>query len=200
MSLSTYTLLKAEIANHLDRDNNSDIDTFIDLAEARHKREVRIREMITRTEFTVDSRYEDLPDGFLEMKSLRLLTDPLTVLTETNQHEMNRVRRETTGKPKYFTVSSDIEFDRSPDESYTGEILYYKEQTALSDGNPSNDILSRAPDLYLYGALLASAPFLINDERMRVWGELYTSALNRINAMDRRLSGPLASRVAGATP
>ena len=200
MALDTYANLKAEIASHLDRDNDDTIDSFIDLAEARHKRDVRIREMLTRSSLTVDDRYVALPTGFLEAKTLRLLTTPITVMTYLNQHEMNRVRSSTTGKPTYFTVHSQFEFDKDPDSSYSGEIIYYKSQTALSDSNTSNDILSRAPDLYLYGALVASAPFLLNDERIQVWAELYKEARDRVNLMDRRGVGPLVARAAGATP
>jgi hypothetical protein len=77
MAVDSYSNLKAEIANHLDRDDlTSDIDTFIDLCEARHKRDIRIRELITRDSITCDARYEDLPTGFLEAISFRLLTDP----------------------------------------------------------------------------------------------------------------------------
>lgn len=201
MSLADYDGLKSAIADHLDRDDLTDqIDDFIDLAEARHKREVRIREMLTRSSLTVDDRYVDLPTGFLEAKTLRLLTTPVTVMTYLNQHEMNRVRSETTGKPTYFTVHSQFEFDKSPDSSYSGEVIYYKSQTALSDSNTSNDILSKAPDLYLYGALVASAPFLLNDERIQVWAALYKDAKDALNLMDRRGVGPLVARAAGATP
>ncbi len=202
MSVDTYDNLKTEIANHLDRDDlSSDIDTFIDLCEARHKREVRIREMVAREDLTVDSRQESLPSGFLEMVNLRLLTNPVTVVQEINLHEMTRIRTESTGKPIYFTCyGNEIEFNQSPDSAYSGEIVYYKEQTALSGSNTTNDILTRAPDLYLYGALLAAAPFLMNDERLMTWEKLYTSARDAINMQDRKLAGPLVSRVVGATP
>jgi hypothetical protein len=200
MSISTYTLLKAEIANHLDRDNDASIDSFIDLAEARHKREVRIRQMITREDITVNARQVSLPAGFLEMINLKLLTAPVTVLNEVSIHEMNRLRIESSGRPKYYAMYGEIEFDRSPDSAYTGEIIYYKSLDALDNDNQSNAILERAPDLYLYGALLASAPFLMNDERIQVWSALYSSALEGINSMDKRRAGPLVSRVVGATP
>lgn len=201
MSVDTYANLKTEIANHLDRDDlASDIDTFIDLAEARHKREVRIRQMLTRSALTVSARQVSLPTGFLELKTLRLLTDPVTVLDEVNIDEMNRLRSETTGKPTRFVVTSEFEFDKSPDQSYSGEIIYWKAQTALSDSNTTNDILDNVPDLYLYGSLLAAEAFLGDDPRLNTWGELYKMARDDANAVARRRAGPLVSRVVGATP
>lgn len=201
MALTTYDNLKTAIADHLDRDDlSSHIDDFIDLAEARHKREVRIREMITRSSLTVDSRYESLPTGYLEGISLRLLTSPVTVLTYVNPFEMTQRRSETTGKPTYFTSHTQLEFDKAADQSYSGEILFYKSLTALSASDTSNDLLTRAPDAYLYGALLASAPFLLNDERMKVWGSLYEQAVESVNALDRKTIGPKIARAHGPCP
>jgi len=202
MSLDTYANLKTDIAAWLERDDLTDqIDTFIDLAEAKHKREVRIRDMVTRASLTVNARYVNLPSGFLEPMSLRLLTNPVTVLNSVSHYEMSRVRVETTGKPKYYSFNgTEIEFDRAADQSYDGEILYYAELTPLSDDDTTNAILTRAPDLYLYGALIAAEPYLMNDPRIQTWAALYNSGVTAINAMDRKKPGPLFSRVMGATP
>lgn len=202
MSLDTYANLKTEIANHLERsDLTSDIDTFIDLAEERHRADVRIREMVSRSSLTINARYVNLPSDLLQPISLRILTDPVTVLNAVSPHEMTRIRVESTGKPTSYCISgSEIEFDKAPDSSYSGEIRYYAEQTALSDANTTNDILTRAPSLYLYGALLAAEPFLMNDARIQTWAALYDAARDGINTMDRKRSGPLVSKVVGATP
>jgi hypothetical protein len=203
MAVDSYSNLKAEIANHLDHDNlTSDIDTFIDLAEARHKRDIRIRELITRGSITCDARYEDLPTGFLEAISFRLLTDPVTLLEYKSPSELTLYRSETSGKPLYYTIGAQIEFDKAPDSSYSGELLYHKAATALSDSNTSNPILVRAPDAYLYGALLATAPFLQHDERIAIWADLYKSAVDALKqaARQERAVGPLVSRVRGPAP
>jgi hypothetical protein len=72
----------------------------------------------------------------------------------------------------------------------------------LDDTNTSNGLLVRAPDAYLYGALVASAPFLASDERLQVWEMLYSAARDGLLLSDRqgRYGTALASRVAGATP
>jgi len=203
MGLSTYADLKTAIGAHLDRsDLSSYLDDFIDVAEAMHQRDIRIREMIQRDAISIDDRQESVPSGTLEIISLRLLTTPVTVLTYVNPHEMNRLRAEITGKPTYFTIHEEIEFDVEPAETYSGEIIYYKAITALSSGDTTNALLTKAPDLYLYGSLLAAAPFLMADQRIQVWGGLYKSGVEALNARARqaRVVGPLVSRVAGATP
>jgi len=203
MPLDSYANLKTAVEGHLDRsDLTSYTDDFIDIAESMHARDIRIREMIQRDAITIDDRQESVPSGVLEIISLRLLTTPVTVLEYVNLHEMNRRRQEVTGRPALFTIHEQIEFDVEPAESYSGEIVYYGAVTALSSGNTSNAILVKAPDLYLYGALLASAPFLLADERLQVWGGLYKAGVAAVNgrAREGRVMGPLKSRVAGATP
>ena len=214
MSLESYSALKTEIANHLDRsDLTSDIDTFIDICEARNKRELRLadgsvippvllNDMQTRTSLTVNARHVSVPAGLIQAKHLRLLTSPVTVLTEVSAFEMSRIRTETNGKPEFFTVHADIEFNKAPDASYSGEIIYYDTLTALSDSNTTNALLDEAPDIYLYGALAAAEPFLMHDERVAIWNGLYVDGRTGLAGTQRRRNktGPLFSRVAGARP
>jgi hypothetical protein len=204
VALDSYSNLKASIADHLDRDDlTSFVDDFIDLAETRHKRDIRLRESITREAITIDARYENFPTGFLEGISFRLLTDPVTPLQYVPPEDMARYREESTGKPRFYTLlGTQFEFDKTPDSSYSGEVLFHKAATPLSDSNTSNAILVRAPDAYLYGSLLASAPFLQHDERIEVWAALYKSAVDALKQAARqdRYSGRLVSRVYGDNP
>lgn len=203
MALDSYANLQTAIANHLDRDDLTEhIPDFITIAESLHKDEIRIREMIEREALTVDGRYEDLPSGFLAPVTFRLLTNPVTKLGYLTQDKMDEMRRESTGRPQWFTIHAQIEFDVAPDDSYSGEAIYWRELTALSDANPSNDLLTRSPGCYLYGALAAAAPFLMDDERLPVWNAMYEKCRDGVNEAARkgRHAGPLIARVPGALP
>src|SRR5215831_7318113 len=150
MALDTYANLKVTITNFLDRDDLSVyVDDFIDLAEARHKREILCKEMIARSQATLGGMFLALPTRFNKMKTIRLLTDPITMLEEVNLHEMNRERDSGTGKPMFFCVHEEIEFDVVPDDTYTAEIIYYANFLPLDDTNTVNALLTRAPDAYL---------------------------------------------------
>jgi len=59
--------------------------------------------------------------------------------------------------------------------------MYYAKVPTLSDSNETNWLLTHHPDIYLYGALLHSAPYLKEDERAQTWAALYTSAVERVN-------------------
>lgn len=201
MALASYSDLKTALAAHLNRsDLTSYLDDFIDIAEARHQREIRLREMLTRASIAVDNRQIAVPSGVLEIISFRLLTEPVTVLEEVNLHEMNRLRKEITGCPWKFTIHEEIEFDVEPDTSYGGEIVYYEALTALSDANTSNSLLAKAPDVYLYSALVAASPFLGADERIPTWDAFYRAGRDALNlrASSSRRVGPLVPRIAGA--
>lgn len=203
MALDTFANLKTAIANHLERDDlTSDIPDFITLAETRHKNKIRFREMIKRSQASVTDRFLALPTDFLEAQTLRLLTSPVTVLEEINLHQMNRVRSATNGTPSFFTVHEEFEFDVVPDSAKTAEIIYYSEIAALSDSNTSNVLLARSPDAYLYGALVAAAPFVMDDRRIQTWDGLYKTAEEGLSDSDMggRNIGPLVSSIVGATP
>jgi len=70
-------------------------------------------------------------------------------------------------------------------------LLYYAKTTALSSSNADNWLLLEAPDVYLYGALLHSAPYLGEDERIAVWGQMYSASVMRLNeeSENARFSG-----------
>ena len=203
MALDTFANLKTAIANHLERDDlTSEIIDFITLAESRHKNKIRFREMIKRSQASLTGRFLALPIDFLEAKTIRLLTNPVTVLEEVNLHQMNRVRRAATRTPAFFTVHEEFEFDVTPDTAKTAEIVYYAELAALSDSNASNALLARSPDAYLYGALVAAAPFVMDDRRIQTWDGLYKTAEGELSDADRRGQniGPLVSSIVGPTP
>ena len=65
-------------------------------------------------------------------------------------------------------------------------MYYYGKIPSLSASNATNQILENFPDVYLYGSLVHSAPFLGDDQRLQVWGSLYQSSLNAINGQSER--------------
>lgn len=207
MAITTYSELTAAVSDWLDRDDlSAQVETFISLAEARFKREIRIREMETREELTIpkDARYVALPDGLLAVRSLRIqMPQGLRMfrhdVLEISADEMAQRSRQNAKCPQFFTIwNGQIEFDGPADQEYTAELFCWSELPALSS-DTTNALLERAPDVYLYASLSASAPFLLNDERIPVWEGFYQEARDRLNQGERayRRSGPLTVRIPG---
>lgn len=165
MSLDTYANLKAEIRDWCHRNDQPDdkIDNYIDLAEqtmfANDVETLMIREEESRERATTSttSRYLALPDGYLSMRSLKIIPtsgDPWDVKFRAPEH-LKVYDESSTGRPTRFTVTSQIEFNRVSDEAYTVEMNLLKTITALSDANTTNAVLTNYPSIYLDGALWA---------------------------------------------
>ncbi len=192
----TYTQLQADIAGFLNRDDlSATIPTFIRLAEAQMMRDVRHWRMEATATLTFASGFTDLPEDWLETIRLQIDGKPMEL---ASLEEIARWRRsEATGRPRYFAhVAGQFEVWPRPDGSREGELLYRARIPALSDAEPENWLLTEAPDAYLYGSLIQSAPYLIEDDRSQVWGSLYAAAVQNLNiASDRaRHSGPIRIR------
>ena len=191
MAISNYSELKAAIADWLNRSDLTDsIPDFIVLAEARHKRDFKIRRMETRvTANTVaDSEFYSLPDNYVAMRNIQLNTDPKTPLEYLTPEQIDRIHAGSSkGKPKaYSIIGNNIQLRPTPDSAYQIEILYFKHFTALSDSNTTNDMLTHHPDAYLYGALVEAEPYLQNDKRIQVWSSYYDRAKNDIISSNER--------------
>ena len=193
MALDTYDNLKSEIASFLNRDDlTANIDTFIDLAETRHARDLRIREMeavSTSITTVAGTQSYDLPTGYLELRYAMLQTSPYTMLQYMTPADFFRVYNEGegTGMPVYYTiVGKKIYLGHSPDSANVLELGFFQRATALSSSNTTNDILTNFPDLYLYGSLAETSPFLMQDERLQVWSSLYKEGVRTANESAQR--------------
>ncbi len=75
MAISTYTELKASIANWLNRSDLTDeiADDFIKLTEADFNAKLRIRQMEQIDTVTIDEETETVPTGIYSVRSFYLL-------------------------------------------------------------------------------------------------------------------------------
>ena len=193
MALTTYTELKASLADWLNRtDLTSAIADFISLAEAQMERQLRTRQMIVRANatFAAAAEYGTVPDDFMEVKSIKLDTNPVTSLTFQTIDAMDQLSNTTylsSGKPLYFTVvGNQFRLLPIPDGAYTADLVYYAKLTKLSSTVATNFLLTQAPDVYLYGSLLQAAPYLQDDARISVWSSLYAAGLEQLQVADDR--------------
>jgi hypothetical protein len=193
MALDTFAGLKATIADYLNRDDlTTIIPSFITLAEAKFNRKLRVRQMIKRAEGQINTAFFAYPSDWLQAKEFVLNTNPtvrLQYIDESYSNELRATRFVAVGRPLYYTiVGTQLEFTPTPDTTYSAELTYYAKIPALSDSNTSNWLLAYAPDLYLYGALMEATPYLKDDERLAVWGQLYANSLGDIEVADQRAS------------
>jgi hypothetical protein len=176
--ITDYASLQTAISDTLDR-ADLPVTTFIRLAEAAIGRELRHWRMESREEAAVLARFVALPTGWKETVRMSISGGADLDLVSDAEMASMRARNSTGGSPLFYALTAgQIELYPAPDGNYTLEHVFKAAVPALSDSNTSNWLLDEAPDAYLYGALIHSAPYLVEDARLSTWGALYTSAID----------------------
>ena len=213
MAISTYTELQAAVANWLARDDLTlRVPEFITLAEAKFNRVLLHPKMEARDTLTVDTNlsdpeFLDLPTDFQTMRSARLSgvtgKPRLAFMTQTQMDDYRYSTDNVTDQPVYFSIVGDqMELAPTPNEDFDVEIVYRANIPALAS-NSTNWLLTLAPDLYLYGALLEASPYIKNDARIAVWGSAVATVIEQLNTHGERQnfdSGPTTVWLPGVTP
>ena len=187
MAITNYATLQTAVADFLNRDDlTAVIPTFIQLAEAQFSRELRHWRQQRRVTTTVDEQFENLPSDFIEAIHFYIdgqhgeKTIEFASMAEISRRK--QVLSGTGGEPVVYTLNSgQIEFIPVPDDSYPLTMVYYAKLPQLSVTDDENWVLTYYPDLYLYGALMHSAPYLQEDARTQVWAQLYAAAVQNAN-------------------
>jgi hypothetical protein len=115
MALDTYANLKTAIADWAARTDTSvtdSVDDFIDMAEAKMWKKLRLRSMEQRSTATTSTsnRYLALPTDFVAMRRLRLENgDDKYKLRQYDAASLSI--QSNSGTPYGFSVTSQIEFD-----------------------------------------------------------------------------------------
>jgi hypothetical protein len=202
MTITNYGTLKTAIADTLNRDDlTSVIPQFVTLAHAQFNRRLRSHRQITRGSLTINTQFEALPADWLETIRITMDANPIRVLTQISMDDLTRYRTATdnnTDAPGYFAHNgTDIELFQTPSTSYTGEITYYAKITALSADGDTNWLLTNHPDVYLYGSLVHTAPYLKDDARIAVWAGLLAQSMTEIEDESNaaRFGSPLRMRM-----
>ena len=209
MAISTYTDLKSAVADWLNREDlTSVIPTFVSLVEASLNRTLRVRDMLTRADLTWSGSSGEvvpLPSDFLELYSLEQTYPPDANVNPPLQYvgidEMKRYKKtlpqSSGGQTRYFTIFGNyLDLVPTPPDSLPLTLTYYASVPALSTSEPTNWLLTKSPDIYLYGSLLHAAPYLKNDERANVWGAGYQAAVANLQADSERAMRPTTALIA----
>ena len=218
-AFENYNGLKAAIAEWLMRkDLEPQIPQFIRLAEAELDTVLRTREMIHRSRTTAKTQYIALPADWKKAKNVQRVADSkalgLMAFDEIDRYraDLKAGRRHNDGRgPAFYALVGDtMELAPAPSSEAPHEIemIYYAQVPRLRDAKlpgevgavDTNWLLQDYPAIYLYGALVHSAPFLKEDERVPVWQNLYQQAVASANQSDAdsRFSGaPMTRRGTG---
>lgn len=192
-SITSMSDLFTEITRLLDGDDPEVSDLSVDTlgrllvdAQKRIYRDVKSR--WNEVEFSgvaVTGNFAPLPDDF---ESPSIAHFGRQALIATDETVLRDYWASTGGIEKYFAVAG---------SSYTfwpaiadGTLLqgrYYARLPDVSDDNLADNVLfQNADDVFVYGALVESAPFFGAKEQMPVWESKYGSIVETLNLHSQR--------------
>lgn len=214
-----YQGLCNKIADTLNRqDLTSVIPDFTVLATARIQRDMaRIKHpyAISRAQASVVNNYSPLPIDFLSVYQLADQDTSQALIYITPDQSMTVQAQgwnpdtavvpvigayyTPTGNTTYFTIIGNrIRLVPPPGVASptTLDLWYLTTLAALNTTNTTNWALTRYPDLYLYAALVHTAPYLKSDERVALWDGMYQQILRDIEVEADRATRPQSKLVA----
>lgn len=204
--ITTYAELVTELdgtSGYLHRtDLTAKIPDFIKLAESKINRKLRL--LLGETESTltatIGSRLMAVPTRF---------GSPIELWDTTNEPRTKMLYMQpdllpvttTNGASEYYTVDGAFIATENPaDVAYTYTLRY---QTKFNlETTSTNTILDNYPDIYVYGALLASIPFTRDYKNFDVWNALYSNAIDEAmtDSNVTRRKALLRTEFAGSRP
>lgn len=187
MAITTYTELQTAVADWLNRsDLSSKVPDFIALTEADVNRRLRCRQMEAEytgnlTAGTANYGLSSLASDLAAIRQVNVTSGGYTYVMNyisMQQYIQRHPAGSGTGLPTDYTVvGNTLKFGPVPDSDYGWSLWYYRTIPALSSSNTTNWLLTRHPDVYLYGSLVAATPYIEDDPRLQTWGSLYENAL-----------------------
>jgi len=205
MAIQNLGDLKTAVGTWLNRaDLTSYIPDFIRLGEQRifyggddpHLTEpLRIPAMMARDTGAISSGAISFPTRFLE--SIRIGANsglgywPLDYLSPQRFSEYIN----SDAQPTVYTImNNQIETAGTGAADYIHD--YYQAFSTLTADADTNWVLTNAPGIYLYAALIESSPFLVDMTMFNGWLAMYKSQVASVNHTTKRYAGgSLAARV-----
>lgn len=201
-AITNYSTLQSAIADYLNRaDLTSQIPMFIQFVEADLNTRLRCREMVVRATTTSDEEFVELPPDFLQALNLQIVggKTPLRYVT-LDEADQIKAAQIYTQVVVYTIVDDAIELVPAPATNVEIEMVYYQKVPSLSNVETTNWLLMKSPDVYLYGALVHAAPFLMDDQRVNTFASFYSQRVEALNLdSDRAVhsGSPLVARPKG---
>ncbi len=192
MAITSYAELQAAVRDWLGRANDTVYLTDTRVADAIRLAEVdiyerlRVREMEASADLTINAQSIAITTDLIGVRRLYITSDPFVELEFMAPPQFwGTFAANITGRPRAFTMEGDnFVFGPAPDATYTGKLLYWKRLAALSSA--TNNLFTRQPDLWLYGALAHACVFTQDDERLATFKSAFVDAIARADLSNER--------------
>ncbi|PDT47447.1 hypothetical protein CO661_11940 [Sinorhizobium fredii] len=159
MSISDYASLLVDAGEYSGREDIAhNFPRFLGLAELKLNRGLRVADMEVTDEISLIDGDGTLPADFLEAREVKNVSG--IPIRAVSLQQLTSSYMDRNGTPAgYAIVGSTIKVRPTSDEDIT--VTYYGKIPALTPSNPSNWLLEKASDVYLFA--------LVNE--IAIWGK-----------------------------
>lgn len=152
------------------------------MAEAVVNRRIDHRRMIGVATLAFSADRAALPNDFTAVRAVRIDSNATPRLDFMTLDAYAARATSESGPPQRYALGGDyMLFDPPASTPMTATLIYSRRVDPLSE-NGGNWLLEAFPDVYLYGALCAAAPYVEDADRAATWAQLFEKALGEINA------------------
>jgi len=185
--ITNYSTLLAALEAYLARDDlQAFAPIFVQQAEGRFNTDLRVPEMQKSVLLTeIGEGIGSLPTDFLDWVGLQWTAEPdfgqrplFLNYKEPDSPEF-RHRHRPNGVPQFYTVIAG-QVRIVPVIPGRIEMYYYARIPPLTATAPTNWLIERAPEVYLYGSLWEAMLFQKDEERSTQWATLVGARLAAI--------------------
>jgi len=186
MALDNYAALRTSVQAWLARGDSLVIDRipdFIRLGEERIGRKLRISGMVsppTTLTIVAGQNWVALPDDFLAFKRIRTDAEPLIEYMAPDALDDLPPAGDAS---KYSIEGRRLIYGQTPTANLALTVKYYQRPPYLQAAS-STWLLTEAPSVYLYAALVEGAMFIKNSAKAGEWGTLFDKAVAELQGVD----------------
>lgn len=197
-SIANYITLQDDVAAWLHRtDLGAQIPRFIALAEDRIKARLwaSIQDVAATLETVAGEGAIARPADFLHMRALSI-PGLVSCITYVTPEQMSACYRQgNSATPRVYTlIGEEIHLGPVPDAVYPLAITYQARFLPLSDLHPTNALLAKWPNLYLWATCAEGAKFLRDLDAYQAFESSFDAALDAINKAEWNAPGALTVR------
>lgn len=198
MALANYADLQASVARWLHRSNmTADIIDCITLAEARIKSVLQAQLQDTSGTLTTvnGQNYVSLPSDLLRAHSLSIANTAPSIDYVTPDQLGAAYYEGDVGIPQKYTLIGDrVYFGPTPDRVYSVSCVFQAAVPSLSDAAPTNSLLTRWPNVYLWAAMVEASKFAKDQAAQASYNADFMEAMSNVNIIEWHRGGPLTQR------
>lgn len=185
----SYNSLVEMVQQYMERDDAdfvAQIPNLIALAESSIAAELKtyLQLIVVETTLAENQAILDKPTRWRKTVSMKINGQPVKLRSQ--DYVAMYLSESDPAVPQYYADYdySHWNFAPLPDQEYPVEIIYYAEIQPLDESNQQNLFTAVAPQAMLYGTLLQAQGYLKALDKLPMWKQYYTDAIQALKKED----------------